>query len=252
MPEMEASKQQFPVLSSQPGGGPPPCEATHGHESMVQKSRLFSGVHPQDCRGVCVAARVKEFARGETLFMEGDPTHQVFVIKSGFVKITQLGPSGMEAILRLGVPGEMVDSLSLFSAGRHLTTAQAIRKCQALVWDITAFRAMVEGCPVLQRNVVQILGNYAMELEERFREVATERVALRVARQLLRLAEPMGRRVAGGIEIGLSRQELADMTGTTLFTVSRLLSGWEARGMVTPRREAVAILDFQSLKAISE
>lgn len=256
MPEMRAPDHQFQVLGSPSNGGersgPLPCEATHGHDVAVQKSKLFSGVLPQDCRGICVAARIRSYARGETLFMEGDSVQQIFVIKSGFVKITQLGPSGMEAILRLGVPGEMVDSLSLFSASRHFTTAQAIRKCQAMVWDVTAFRAMVEGCPVLHKNVVQILGSYAMELEERFREVATERVALRVARQLLRLAEPMGRRVAGGIEISLSRQELADMTGTTLFTVSRLLSGWEARGMVTPRREAVAILDFESLKAISE
>lgn len=256
MSEMRATDQQFQVFGSPSNGGersgPLPCEAVHGQDVAVQKSKLFSGMLPQDCRGVCVVARVRSYARGETLFMEGDPIQQIFVIKSGFVKITQLGPSGMQAILRLGVPGEMVDSLSLFSAGRHLTTAQAIRKCQTLIWDVTAFRAMVEGCPVLHKNVIQILGSYAMELEERFREVATERVALRVARQLLRLAEPMGRRVVGGIEISLSRQELADMTGTTLFTVSRLLSNWEARGMVAPRREAVAILDVQSLRAISE
>jgi len=254
---MSALNQPFEVLRNLSGGHERarvlPCEAVKPNSpTVVEKARLFSGILPQDCKGICVAARVKEFARGETLFMEGDAVRHVYVIKSGFVKITQLGPSGLEAILRLGVPGDMVDAISLFSAGFHFTTAQAIRKCQALVWDLAAFKTMAEGCPVLHQNVVQILGTYVMELEERFREVATERVGPRVARQLLRLAEPMGRQVDGVVEISLSRQELADMTGTTLFTVSRLLSTWEARGMVTPRREAVAILDPQSLRAVSE
>jgi CRP-like cAMP-binding protein len=54
------------------------------------------------------------------------------------------------------------------------------------------------------------------------------------------------------MEVCLSREDLAQMTGTTLFTVSRLLSGWEARGMVRSRREAVAIRDVQSLREITE
>ena len=255
--QLNTLNQQFEFIRSRSNGGEraslSPCQSVRCHNAtVVEKSRLFSGVLPQDCEWICVAARIKEYARGETLFMESESVRQVFVVKSGFVKITQLGPSGMEAILRLGVPGDMVDPLSLFSVGKHCTTAHAIRKCQALVWDATAFKTLVERCPVLHKNMVQILGSYAMELEERFREVATERVALRVARQLLRLAETMGRRVDGSIEIGLSRQELAEMTGTTLFTVSRLLSGWEARKMVTPRREAVAILDFPALRAVSD
>ena len=91
-----------------------------------------------------------------------------------------------------------------------------------------------------------------LELEERFREVATERVAPRVARQAVRLLEKIGRCVNGKIEITLSREELAQMTGTTLFTVSRLLSAWEAQGMVNPRREVVTICDLSSLRAVSE
>jgi CRP-like cAMP-binding protein len=100
--------------------------------------------------------------------------------------------------------------------------------------------------------MVQVLGDHLMELEERFREVATERVGSRVARQLLRLQEQIGRPVHGVIEIGLSRHELAQMTGTTLFTVSRLLSAWESCGIVSARRESVTICDVESLRAISE
>jgi len=93
---------------------------------------------------------------------------------------------------------------------------------------------------------------YLADLEERFRELATERVGPRVARQLMRLLPQIGRPVNGAIEVSLSREELAQMTVTTLFTVSRLFSVWETRGLVKPRREAVTISDVQALRAIAD
>ena len=196
------------------------------------------------------AARVKEFARGEVLYIEGDSVRQVLLLTSGFVKLNKLGMSGTEVILRLGVPGDVLGALGLFSTGKQCTTAQSFRSCQALVWDAPAFKALVERFPVLNQNMVRILSAYLLELEERFREVATERVGPRVARQVVRLLATIGQPVNGEVEVGLSREELAQMTGTTLFTVSRLLSAWEARGIVRPRREAVTICDVQSLRAV--
>ncbi len=213
---------------------------------------LFSGLVAGDYSGVAASARVKEYTRGEMVYIEGDPVQQVVLLTSGFVKITQLGLGGAEVILRLGAPGDVVGAGDLFSAGRHRSTAQAFRLCRALVWDAPAFRALVDRYPVLHQNMVRMLGEHLLELEERFREVATERVGPRVARQLVRLHGKIGQMVDGAIEIALSREELAQMTGTTLFTVSRLLSSWEARGMVRPRREAVTICDVQSLRAMSE
>jgi CRP-like cAMP-binding protein len=184
------------------------------------------------------------------LYAEGDPVRHVLLLTSGFAKITQLGPGGTEVILRFCVPGDVLGAVGLFSNGRHYTTAQAFRPCRALIWEAPAFDALVKRFPVLQQNMVSVLGEDLRELQERFHEVATERVAPRVARQLLRLLEKMGRPVNGLVEVGLSREELAQMTGTTLFTVSRLLSAWEADGIVKPRREAVAICDVQALRAI--
>jgi CRP-like cAMP-binding protein len=216
----------------------------------VEPPPLFSGISPGDYTRICAAARVKEYARGEMLYIEGDSVQQVMLLTSGFAKITQLGLSGTEVILRFSVPGDVLGAVGLFSTGRHCRTAQAFRMCRALVWDAPAFKALVDRFPVLHQNMFRILGEDMLELEERFHEVATERVGPRVARQLLRLLEKIGRPVDGAVEIGLSREELAQMTGTTLFTVSRLLSAWEARGMVKPRREAVTICDVQSLRAI--
>lgn len=220
--------------------------------TAIVSSRLFSGLLPGDDLEICAAARTRSFARGETLCREGDPIQRVLLLTSGFVKITQLGGSGTEAILRLGASGDVVDLGCLFSTGRHCTTAKAFRLCDALVWDAPTFNALARRFPVLYRNMIHILGEYMLELEERFREVATERVGSRVARQLVRLMTKIGRPVDGAVLVTLSRQELAEMTGTTLFTVSRLLSAWEARGLVKPSREAVTICDVQSLREIND
>ena len=150
----------------------------------------------------------------------------------------------------LGGSRDVLGAADLFASGSHGASVQAFRPCRALVWDAVAFKAMVERNPVLHPNMARILIGDLLELQERFREVATEKVGTRVARQLLRLEEQIGRRVNGAIEIGLSREELAQMTGTTLFTVSRLLSAWEALGMVRPGRESVSICDVPMLRAI--
>ena len=236
-----------------PGMGSRKNGVNQGGGTTAERPRLFFGILPGEYTRICAAARVKEFTRGEMLYVEGDSVQQVTLLTSGFVKITLLGLSGTEVILSLGVPGDVLGVVDqFFFAGRHCTTAQASRLCRALVWDAPTFKTLVERFPVLHQNMVRILGEYLLELEERFRELATERVGPRVARQVVRLLEKIGRPVNGEVEIGLSREELAQMTGTTLFTVSRLLSAWGARGMVRPRREAVTICDVQSLRAMSE
>lgn len=213
---------------------------------------LFAGISPADYQRILATARIKEYARGEMLFIEGDPVTQIVMLTSGFVKITQLGTSGSQVILRFGVPGDVLGASSLLTNSAHFRTVHAFRACQTLVWDARLFKVLVNSFPILHQNMVKVLGEDLLELEERFREVATERVALRVARQLVRLLDKIGRQADGEIEISLSREELAQMTGTTLFTVSRLLSAWEARGMVKPRREAVMVCDINSLREISE
>jgi len=89
------------------------------------------------------------------------------------------------------------------------------------------------------------------ELEVRFREISTEKVAPRLSSQLVRLLDQVGRQADGHVEIALSRRELAQLTGTTLFTVSRLLCSWESRGIVSARREAVLVHNVPALRDLS-
>jgi CRP-like cAMP-binding protein len=231
---------------------PDPLGNPNDHiHACPERARLFSGVLPDDYASIHTSSRLKQFARGQILYSEGTPVQQVLLLTAGFVKSTKLGQSGTEVIVRLESSGDVLGALRLLTTGAHSTTAQALRLCHARTWDALAFTGLMERFPVLHQNMVRIVDQYLLEMEERFREIATEKVGSRVARQLVRLVDQIGRQVSDGVEIGLSREEVAQMTGTTLFTVSRLLCEWETAGLVMPRREAVIIRDIKSLSAIS-
>jgi CRP-like cAMP-binding protein len=191
------------------------------------------------------------FPRGELLFLKGDCAYQVLLLISGIVKNTQLGSSGMEVIVRLSSPGDVLGATGAMSRGVYESTAQAFRSCRALTWEARTFRGFADQYPIVQSNLVSILGRDLRELEERFHEVATEKVGSRVARQLIRLEGKIGHVVGNEVQIDISREELAQMTGTTLFTVSRFLSTWEMKGAVTPSRQTVVIRDRDLLLSVS-
>ena len=223
---------------------------TQADTLQLVSSPLLVGILPSDYASICASARPKVFARGEMLYFKGDSVQQVMLLTSGSVKLTQFGASGTEVILSVLTPGEVLGAMGLLTTGKHCTAAQVFRLCRVLTWEARAFKAWMDRSLILHQNMVNILSRDLVDLEERFQELATERVASRVARQVLRLREKIGSAIEGGIEISLSRQELAQMTGTTLFTVSRLLSAWEELGIVKASRETVTICDAGALHCL--
>ena len=105
--------------------------------------------------------------------------------------------------------------------------------------------------PQFNENICAILTRHLQELQERYQEMSADKVERRVACAIIRLAKQFGKPTGGGSEIAISRLELAQMTGTTLFTVSRLISKWGELGLILPRREAVLLLDTNRLDLIS-
>src|ERR1700741_481519 len=213
---------------------------------------LFSNLSPAECSDILSAANEKQFLRRQTIFIEGARCREVFLVLSGCVKITQLGSSGWEVILRLSGPGELVGALESYLGSNNLVTARTTQPTTALVWEDTAFESVSDRYPMLRRNITCLLGLRLQELEERFREISTQKVAPRLSHQLIRLSDQMRRHTKGFLEISLSLEELEQLTGTTLFTVSRLLSQWEKLGIVSTRREAVVVRNLQALTEMSE
>jgi CRP-like cAMP-binding protein len=227
-------------------------EAITHRVEWLRQLPTFLNLSTAECKDIVAATHEKEFVRRQTIFIEGAPCRQVLLILSGCVKTTQLGPSGCEVILRLSGPGELVGALELYLGSNNLVTARTTQPTTALVWDTTTFEAVSDRYPVLRRNTARLLGLRLQELEERFREISTQKVAPRLSHQLLRLSNQLRQHSKGALEISLSREELAQLTGTTLFTVSRLLSQWERLGIVSTRREVVIVRNLQALTELSE
>ena len=221
-------------------------------KTLVPGFPLFSDVSPSDCASIISAGREKHYRRKQTIFSEGDPVRQVVFLLSGFVKIIQVGSNGDEVILRVNGVGEILGAFRLSINHHHCSTAQAIQPSIAIVWDSATFERLLERFPAFRRNTVRALEERLQEMEQRFREVSTEKVGSRLSSELLRLSNRLGRTLNGGcLEISLSRSELAQLTGTTLFTVSRLLCQWQKLGIVSIGREAVLVLDLDALTQLT-
>jgi CRP-like cAMP-binding protein len=124
-------------------------------------------------------------------------------------------------------------------------TAQAVQPCDALVWEAAKFEKLLAQIPAFRWNTVQSLEKRLRELEERYQEVSKKNVGSRLSGELFRIAQRG--RSEGKVEIPLSPKELAQLTGTTLFTVSRLLAQWQTKGIVTRHEGCIELRDISAL-----
>ena len=220
------------------------------HLVLMCASALFTGLTERECTEIISRGRARTFARNQLLFVQGQPPNSLILLQSGIVKHTQLSANGEEVLLWMSGTGEALNLQTDPTSCHHSCSARAMEQCKALVWDYTRIQAMLLQYPQIGNNISRILAGRLKELEERFREIATEKVATRLALVLLRLLKQVGKVSPGGTQIFLSREELAQMTGTTLFTISRILSRWAERGFVVPRREAILISNPKELESI--
>lgn len=222
---------------------------------LLEGVSLFTGLAEPALRAVADGARAVRRAAGQPFFREGEPAAAFFVLVRGRVKMAQGTPEGHEVILRMIGPGEAFGAVAALSPGeRYPATASPVRSADAAAWDGPAMTRLMKAHPDIAFNALGVVAGRLHELQRQHRELMTERVERRVARALVRLALHAGRRVEIGVEIDfpLTRQDLAEMTGTTLFTVSRILNAWQARDLVTVGRRRVVVRRPHGLVAIAE
>jgi CRP/FNR family transcriptional regulator, nitrogen oxide reductase regulator len=204
----------------------------------------------QQCLEIFAYARIKTFARNERLFSQDEPIHKLIMIRTGSVKLTQLSSDGKEVILWLNGPGDALGTHT--NCSNYSCSARAMERSEVLVWDAPLLKMLITRYPQIQINLQTILASRLIELEERFCEIASERVPRRLALILMRLLKSVGKGSREGVEVVITREELAQMTGTTLFTISRIVSKWASFGFVVPRREGIVIVDPDRLRRHAE
>jgi len=165
----------------------------------------------------------------------------------------QNNPAGQQVNLRTINEWQMFGALGAVRDGAtYPATAQALENSTALALKSEYLHDLMETRPYLSFDLMKLMTGYIQEMQERYRELATEKVERRIARSLLRLAAQMGTKNEGGIELTFTRQDLAEMSGTTIYTVSRILSDWERQGLVEAGRERVLIRNPHGVVSIAE
>jgi CRP-like cAMP-binding protein len=230
----------------------PQASSPYDWAARVQHFPLFADILLNDRAQIVGVARERQYSRGQTIYIEGDNQRQVVLLTSGSAKMVQCGQDGSAVILRLCGPGELVGTLGISLQAKYRSTSQAVTKCSALVWESGVFESLARRYPSLRLNVAYILYKQLEDMEDRFREISTERVASRLSRQVMRLVEQVGIHSNGSVEIKITREELAQLIGTSLYTVSRLLSAWDRQAIVTTRREGFSVNNLKALAELAE
>jgi CRP-like cAMP-binding protein len=175
---------------------------------------LFSGLTLPELETIRESAIIKKASAEEFYFYQGDPAENIYILRSGRVKITQINAEGQQVLMRVIGPWNMFAVIALMETGEYPASAQSVDHSQAFLWSRLDLIRMVEKIPRLSLNILQIMTSHVKEFQNRYVELATERVERRLARALLRLANQTGKKTEQGvlIDFPLSRQDLAEMT----------------------------------------
>jgi CRP-like cAMP-binding protein len=221
---------------------------------ILSQSELFRGLPPEALDEVRAAALRKRIAKGEFLFHQDDPASWVYVVVAGRLRVTQTTAAGQQIIIRYVGAGETSGYNALSGGEAYSSSVAAVDDTTLMGWQRPAIRQLMERHARISLNAIAIIESRYREIQTRLRELATESVERRIAHTVLRLAEQAGRRTAAGIEIAfpLSRQDLAEMCGTTLHTVSRTVSAWEEEGIIDSGRRRVIVRKPDALGAVAE
>jgi CRP-like cAMP-binding protein len=222
--------------------------------SLVASLSIFTDCTSKQIDDILSDARSAHFAKNVNIFEQGEEAHSFFLLLHGRIRACRLTPAGEQVVIRFIAPGDLFGVAMAIGRDTYPATAVAVVDSVVLAWPVIAWPGLLARYPFLAISTMQTLGTRLQESQTRLTEMSTEDVERRVAHALLRLANQGGRKTDEGILIDfpLSRQDIAQMTGATLHTVSRIMSAWETVGLVASGRQKVVIRDPHRLYVLAE
>lgn len=223
-------------------------------ESLLSPLPLFSRLSHAQIRTILSQATSRRLEKGVSVFEEGRAAERFFLLLDGTIRVVKITPDG-EQVTTLHIPAGQLFGISQ-ALGRDTYPATAVTTSEALTlsWPSSLWITFVTDYPGFATETYKVVGNRVSEMNTRIVEMSTQHVEQRIACALLRLVNQSGRRIEAGTEISfpITRKDVSEMTGTTLQTVSRLLSAWEKVGLVNSKRKKIIVCDPRRLEALSE
>lgn len=222
--------------------------------SLIADFALFQGMEPDELDQILQSARSLRVARDTPVFEQGEEAHSFYLLLDGHVRVIKTTPDGQQVIVRYISAGELLGIAHALGLTAYPASAIAAVDCVVLAWPGRLWPELSARFPSFGANTYKTVGSRLQDAQAVMVEMSTKQVEQRVAHALLRLVNQTGVKTAEGllIDFPISRQDIAEMTGTTLHTVSRLLTAWEEKGLVRSGRQKVTVIEPHRLLLLAE
>jgi CRP-like cAMP-binding protein len=222
-------------------------------DEVLRRSTIFRRLSADDRQRLAAVAQSRAYEKGQVLFSEGDAPDSLLLVVTGRVKIYKMTARGTDVILEIFGPGDPVGAAAVYEGRPYPASAMALEPTTCVVVPRQAYFALLEAHPSLVRGLLSGLSLRLVELTNRLAELTGGRMEARFARLFLKLSGEMGQKRENAVFIAmpLSRQELADMTGTTIETTIRIMSRWGKQNIVRTEPDGFLVVDRGALESLS-
>lgn len=222
-------------------------------DEALRRTTIFRRLAADDRQRLAAVTSVRSYEKGALLFSEGDPGDQLYTVVSGRVKVFKTTARGTDVILEIFGPGDPVGAVAVYEGRPYPASAVALESTTCLLISRQSFLPMLETYPTMVRGLLTGLTHRLVELTNRLTELSGGHIDARLARFFLKLATDMGQQRPEGtfIPLALSRQELADMIGTTIETTIRIMSRWGKENLVLTEKDGFLVVDRDALQTLA-
>ena len=217
-----------------------------GTAQILKKSLIFSSLRDDELSELAKLAVEHSFTPNEFIFWDGDEPEWFYIVAEGRIKVLKHSSSGKEFVIAFFGPGEVFGEVAVFESKPYPASAQAVAKTRVVGIRRADFLTFLASRPQVALSIINVLGERLRDAQSRLRDLAAERVEQRLASVLLMLSSKLG------LTLPFTRQEIADMVGTTTETAIRILSQLRERGIVSSTRGKIIIRDKEKLRLLSE
>lgn len=222
--------------------------------AILRQAAVFAGLPAREIEALGAVAVEDTYRSRDFVFLEGDPARWFCLVKTGRVKIVRHSKTGKDVVLELVGPGEIFGGVAVIERRPYPAAAQATEPTVVLKIPAEAVNALTERHPSLIKELALMIGRRLRQAHDSVKSLSVDPVEARLAGALLRLAEREGTRSKQGLTLPfhLTRQSLADMTGTTVETAIRIISRWLKDGLLTDDGARLRVNDLEALRALAE
>jgi len=223
------------------------------NKEIVKKALLFSGLEEEYLTEVTDIAVRRPFAKGETLFSEGEKAEGFYLLASGALKLCKVSPDGREKVLHMVHPVETFAEAAFFGDGKYPAEARGVEKGEVLFFPRAAFMGLLERNPRFSMNLIASLSLLLRRFARQIEELSFADAPSRLASYLLDLAARKSTSFQGltYLELDMRKGELASRLGTVSETLSRTFKKLKEEGVIEVDGNKVIVLSMDKLKAVA-